>query len=106
MRTHTPLRTAFTSIAFAVAVSAVTIIPTSVAVSASSSVSISVMTWQPGGPTFWDNTVKSFEAANPNIKVQQVVVPYADYPSKLGEYGAANSGPDVIMITSGNYMQG
>ena len=52
MRTHTPLGTAFTAIAFAVAVSAVTIIPTSVAASASSSVTISVMTWQPQGPTF------------------------------------------------------
>ena len=67
-------------------------------------VTITVMTWQPGGPGLWKTLISGFEAKYPTITVNQEVVPYTAYPSKLGEFRSAGSGPDVLDISAGAYL--
>lgn len=45
--------------------------------------------------------IEAFQAANPNIKVVQTVVPYSDYQTKIAASVPAGTGPDVAMIYFG-----
>jgi len=45
--------------------------------------------------------IANFEAANPNITVNQTVVPYDDYQTKIAASVPAGTGPDVAMIYFG-----
>lgn len=67
-------------------------------------VTINVMTWQPGGPGLWTMLIHDFEAKYPTITVNQQVVPYTSYPSKLGEFRSAGAGPDVLDLSAGAYL--
>src|SRR5262245_54800946 len=45
--------------------------------------------------------IPDFQAANPNITVNQTVVPYDDYQTKIAASVPAGTGPDVAMIYFG-----
>lgn len=45
--------------------------------------------------------IADFQAANPNITVNQTVVPYDDYQTKIAASVPAGTGPDVAMIYFG-----
>jgi multiple sugar transport system substrate-binding protein len=47
---------------------------------------------------FMTNLVNQFNAANPNIKVSQNIIPGAQYATKLGTAQAADQLPDVVQV--------
>ena len=46
----------------------------------------------------FNNQVKSFEKANPNIKVQLEAFPFAEYHQKVSTAIAGNDAPDVFWM--------
>lgn len=64
-------------------------------------VTIKVMNYTPNGgqEETYAAMVKLFEAANPNIKVESEILPYADYFTKLNTVlGSGNAVPDVFEV--------
>jgi multiple sugar transport system substrate-binding protein len=48
-----------------------------------------------------DKLIENFEAANPDIKVNQTTFPYADYRTKVAAAIPAGEGPDVVQLFYG-----
>lgn len=48
-----------------------------------------------------DRLIEEFEAANPDIQVQQVTFPYADYQTRVVAANLAGQGPDVLQLFYG-----
>lgn len=47
---------------------------------------------------YWDETIKAFEAANPDIKVKTEIFPWANRDQALATAIAGNKGPDVVYL--------
>jgi multiple sugar transport system substrate-binding protein len=47
-----------------------------------------------------EKAIADFEAANPNIKVTSVPIPFSDIENQLGTMAAANNSPDVSQLTN------
>ncbi|MDR2477344.1 MAG: extracellular solute-binding protein [Treponema sp.] len=54
--------------------------------------------WGDAEKIFGEALVREFEAAHPNIKVEQTYVPYNDFHSKINTMVAANNTPDVYIL--------
>ena len=48
-----------------------------------------------------DTLIEKFEAANPDITVNQTTFPYADYRTKVAAAIPAGEGPDVVQLFYG-----
>ena len=59
-------------------------------------VTIKLLNWEQGGPQYWDDAVKAFEANYPWITVERESVPFERYYEKEGAYISSKSGPDVM----------
>jgi len=59
-------------------------------------VTIKLLNWDQGGPQYWDDAVKAFEAQYPWITVEREAVPFERYFEIEGAYIASKSGPDVM----------
>ncbi len=59
-------------------------------------VTIKLLNWEQGGPQYWDDAVKAFEAQYPWITVERESVPFERYYEIEGAYIASESGPDVM----------
>lgn len=62
--------------------------------------------WQleePGNSDWWKAAIKAFEAENPDIRIKQNYIPFADYLTQLTIRFASNRPPAVIQISEQNY---
>ena len=59
-------------------------------------VTLTIMTWQPGGPAGWNQSISMFEKKYPWIKVVQDTVPYSEMTAKLAVDAKVHSGIDVF----------
>ena len=42
--------------------------------------------------------IEQFEAANPDIEIKQVTVPYANFRTRVAAAVTAGEGPDVVQL--------
>jgi len=64
-------------------------------------VTLKVLGWAPGGPTYWKTTHEAFSAKHPWIKLEYESVPFERYYEKQGTYLTSRSGPDVMVNNGG-----
>jgi len=58
---------------------------------------------EPGNSDWWKAAIQAFEAENPDIKIKQDYIPFADYLTQLTIRFASNRGPAVIQLSEQNY---
>lgn len=62
--------------------------------------------WQleePGNADWWKAVIAAFEAENPDIKISQTYIPFADYLTQLTIRFASNRAPALLQISEQNY---
>lgn len=66
-------------------------------------VTITYESWTPSQEVM-DNIIEAFEAANPDIKVEAKLLPYADYVTAIKTELASGTGPDVFDLQAGGML--
>lgn len=62
--------------------------------------------WQleePGNSDWWKAVIAAFEAENPDIRINQTYIPFADYLTQLTIRFASNRAPAILQISEQNY---
>ncbi len=98
--TNTP-GSAVTTAAGAANPAATTAAVTTAAAAGGEQVKLTFSNWNATGPiaNLYTEGVKSFEAAHPNIKVEEIHIPFAEYPQKVQTMMAGKSAPDVMYMS-------
>ncbi len=63
---------------------------------------VTFASWQleePGNSDWWKEVIAKFEAENPDIKIEPVYVPFADYLTQMTVRFASNRAPAVIQLS-------
>jgi len=70
------------------------------------SITLDFASWQleePGNSDWWKAVIAAFEAENPDIKINQTYIPFADYLTQLTIRFASNRAPALLQISEQNY---
>lgn len=76
------------------------------AVPAQAQTTLDFASWQleePGNADWWKAVIAAFEAENPDIKINQTYIPFADYLTQLTIRFASNRAPALLQISEQNY---
>ena len=68
-------------------------------------VTINFMHWRPEDKEYFDKIIKDFEALNPNIKVNQNIIPSQDYPSVAQQKLIDGSSADLFTVFPGSQFE-
>jgi multiple sugar transport system substrate-binding protein len=77
-----------------------------VAATADARTSLTFSSWQleePGNADWWKAVIADFKAANPDIDVETVYIPFNDFLTQLTIRFASNRPPSVLQISEQNY---